>query len=67
MVQISIPIGKYLIVRNPPKKILMVKSQITELHWPTKNTFSQNALEFYAYSGAEWCPKHDVAFSFSLN
>ena len=32
-----------------------------------KKTFFQNALEIYTYSGAEWCPKHDVAFRFSLN
>ena len=32
-----------------------------------KTFFFQNALEFYTYSGAEWCPKHDVAFRFSLN
>ena len=32
-----------------------------------KNTFFQNSLEIYTYSEAEWCPKHDVVFSFSLN
>ena len=32
-----------------------------------KNTFFQNALEFFIYSGREWCPEHDVAFSFPLN
>ena len=31
-----------------------------------ENTFFQNALEIYTYSEAEWCLKHDVAFSFSL-
>ena len=37
------------------------------LHWPTKNYFFQNALEFFVYSGTEWCPKHDVGIKFSLN
>ena len=32
-----------------------------------KLTFFQNALENFIYSGAEWCLKPDVAFSFSLN
>ena len=36
-------------------------------HRQTKNYFFQNALEIYTYSEAEWCPKHDVAFSLSLN
>ena len=26
--------------------------------------FFQNALEIYTYSGAEWCPKNDVASVF---
>ena len=37
------------------------------IHQPTKIDFFQNALEIYTYSGAEWSPKHDVAFRFSLN
>ena len=27
-----------------------------------KKDFFQNAFEIYTYSGAEWCPKHDVVF-----
>ena len=31
-----------------------------------KNVF-QNVFEFFTYYGAEFCPKHDVEFRFSLN
>ena len=39
---------------------------VKRLHWPTKKYFFQNEIEIYTYSGAEWCPKYDVAFSFPL-
>ena len=32
-----------------------------------KNIFFKNSVELYTYFGAEWCPKHDVTFSFPLN
>ena len=30
-----------------------------------KHTFSKQELEMLTYSGAEWCPKQEVAFRFS--
>ena len=45
--------------------------QYTKLHrqitLANKKTFFQGTLEIYTYSEAEWCPKHDGAFSLSLN
>ena len=32
-----------------------------------RTLFFQNTMEIYTCSEAEWCPKHDVAFRFSLN
>ena len=45
---------------------LQIFSVALFLHWP-KKYFFQNAQEIFRYSGAEWCPKHDVTISFSLN
>ena len=32
-----------------------------------KKHFFSNSLEFFIYSGAEWYPKHDITFRFSIN
>ena len=70
----------FVVRQNPPpdsaailiciglsRRIGAVRAELRGLHWQTKNYLFQNALEFFKYFGAKWCPKHDVAFSFTLN
>ena len=50
---------------KPPVEAFVVASETSNTD-QQKNTF-QNAIEIYTCSGVECCPKHDVAFRFSLS